>query len=413
MLLYLDTLIGFAVVMLVISLLITILTQMVSALLSHRGSNLRWGLKTLFEKIDPKAYSLLTANAETLANEVLRHPLISDSWFSGNRVAQRIAGEVPWLATLFNRFQLASAIRPQELVDVLRSIAANLPASLPAGLAGQIENLLAANNPSLAREMDQVAAAVGPAAKAIVGQGGTPLFLQDSVNAIRSTAGSLEAWFGSMMDRVAQKFTIYMRLWTVFFACAFAFGTGLNSVNLISGLYSNGSLRSALVGASQQLSATAATVLDSKNSLTAKLTDSLKQAIQNAKVAAPPVPSVPTTAEGIIWIQKNVPSSQIDAVTADFNTISAQASQKFIQDLAENATTVIGASKNAGFDVLKIYWRDNGFGQLTWDGRLQYLGGVLVTAALLSLGAPFWFNALKSLTNLRPILASKEKAEQS
>jgi hypothetical protein len=37
--------------------------------------------------------------------------------------------------------------------------------------------------------------------------------------------------------------------------------------------------------------------------------------------------------------------------------------------------------------------------------------GVLVTGALLSLGAPFWFNTLKTLSNLRPILASKAESE--
>jgi hypothetical protein len=38
--------------------------------------------------------------------------------------------------------------------------------------------------------------------------------------------------------------------------------------------------------------------------------------------------------------------------------------------------------------------------------------GTLVAAALLSLGAPFWFNALKTLTSLRPILAGKLEKEK-
>jgi hypothetical protein len=33
-------------------------------------------------------------------------------------------------------------------------------------------------------------------------------------------------------------------------------------------------------------------------------------------------------------------------------------------------------------------------------------------AALLSLGAPFWFNALKTLSNLRPVLANREQKER-
>jgi hypothetical protein len=38
--------------------------------------------------------------------------------------------------------------------------------------------------------------------------------------------------------------------------------------------------------------------------------------------------------------------------------------------------------------------------------------GVLFSAAMLSLGAPFWFNTLKTLTNLRPLLANKQDKEK-
>jgi hypothetical protein len=46
MLQYLDTIIAFTVIMLGVSLLITIITQMISALFGYRGINLFWGLKT-------------------------------------------------------------------------------------------------------------------------------------------------------------------------------------------------------------------------------------------------------------------------------------------------------------------------------------------------------------------------------
>ena len=47
----LDTFIAFAVVILGISLLITVLNQVVVALFGLRGSSLRWGLETLLEQI--------------------------------------------------------------------------------------------------------------------------------------------------------------------------------------------------------------------------------------------------------------------------------------------------------------------------------------------------------------------------
>jgi hypothetical protein len=45
---------------------------------------------------------------------------------------------------------------------------------------------------------------------------------------------------------------------------------------------------------------------------------------------------------------------------------------------------------------------------------LRHLLGVLITAGLLALGAPFWFNLLKNLMNLRPAVANLiEKRPQS
>jgi len=50
-----------------------------------------------------------------------------------------------------------------------------------------------------------------------------------------------------------------------------------------------------------------------------------------------------------------------------------------------------------------------------WNYRLneRHLWGVLMMAALLSLGAPFWFNALKTLSSLRPLMAKEEEEERS
>jgi hypothetical protein len=37
----------------------------------------------------------------------------------------------------------------------------------------------------------------------------------------------------------------------------------------------------------------------------------------------------------------------------------------------------------------------------------------VVSACLLSLGAPFWFNALKTASNLRPVIAAQVEARES
>ena len=37
---------------------------------------------------------------------------------------------------------------------------------------------------------------------------------------------------------------------------------------------------------------------------------------------------------------------------------------------------------------------------------------MFVTALFLSLGAPFWFNALRNMSNLRPIIAGKVEKDK-
>jgi hypothetical protein len=412
MLVYLDTLIGFSVVMLLISLLITILTQLVSALVNHRGSNLRWGLKTLFENIDPDLFPRLTANANRLAHEVLKHSLISDSWFSGLKGVRWLL-DVPIVKTVLGRMQLASTVRPIELTNILRQLAASsaqpgllkdLAAADWVALQEEITRLLEAPNPAADREMAQAAHVAAAAISAIAEQAKTPL-LVDSVNAIRGTAGKLEAWFGSMMDRAAQKFAMYMRLWTVLFASAIAFATGLNSIVLLGDLYNNSALRSSLAGAAPQAAETATTVLDPGKTLEAAFTGALKQAAKDAVAAgAPQPPEIRTTAEGTAWIRANTTAERRAAALSSFDASSAAASQKVLQDAAQNASKTAAVASQAGFDILKNRWPAK--------PNAIYILGVLITAALLSLGAPFWFNALKSMTNLRPILATKEKAEE-
>lgn len=79
MLKQLDTLIGFAVVMSVVSLLITIVTQTLSALLGLRGKNLADALEAMICMIAP---TITSQSAKDLVMKVLTHPVISDSVLS-------------------------------------------------------------------------------------------------------------------------------------------------------------------------------------------------------------------------------------------------------------------------------------------------------------------------------------------
>jgi len=102
----LDTVIAFAVIMTVLSLLITIVVQMVSAAFSLRGKNLANALALTFQTIDPK----LGGYAHSLAAQILRDPIFSDSiWRPKNRV--QIALDVRTQALIYAERRLKEAER--------------------------------------------------------------------------------------------------------------------------------------------------------------------------------------------------------------------------------------------------------------------------------------------------------------
>src|SRR5207249_8222856 len=54
---HLDTVLAFVLIMTGVGLLVTTLTQMASAALGLRGTNLRWGIETFLNELDPNLRS--------------------------------------------------------------------------------------------------------------------------------------------------------------------------------------------------------------------------------------------------------------------------------------------------------------------------------------------------------------------
>lgn len=337
-----DTILAFVLIITGVSLIITTLTQMVSALLGLRGTNLRWGIKTLLASIDPN----LKQHAEEISNQVLTHALVSDSTLS------------QFDHSLFSRWRLASAIRQDELVSILRRLA-NPPA--PRAADGTAQTAPAATTWAVALQKSfenldpQAADDVAKVAEEL-----KKLFPNDVAKAQRlltpalDSAASLPAqidqWFDSVMDRAAQRFTVHMRIWTVFFAIVVAFALQLDAFRLFTRLATDAQVR--------------AQVLATADSLT-------KQADTLAAIAT------------------NSPSPA---------AIQANASQ--LNSLLTN---------NLILQLVPDPYPDPIYKNWSLEGRDFW--GILASAALLSLGAPFWFNVLKGLSNLQPVVAGKQQAE--
>ncbi len=183
----LDVLIGFVMVMALMSLVITAMIQAVSASLGWRGLYLKEGLQALLAE----AGGLNPADAGRLAQEVLQHQLVSDSTLSSTEFAPWLKWLTP-LEILFRRWKLATALRKDEMTAVLEAIEREgAPAAHP--------------DVAIAR-----AAAI-----------------------VLPRAAVIENWFDRSMDRVSQRFGTMCRAWTIAFALILAFGVQLDSFQLL------------------------------------------------------------------------------------------------------------------------------------------------------------------------------------
>jgi hypothetical protein len=97
-------------------------------------------------------------------------------------------------------------------------------------------------------------------------------------------------------------------------------------------------------------------------------------------------------------------ASNRPALSADvrerFKSACAEESRKLLTGTAANLTE-LGEELQAGGIDLSWCWSRPA------ELRPRKILGMLLTGILLSLGAPFWFNALRQLATLRPVVAQK------
>jgi hypothetical protein len=309
----LDAVVAFVTLLLGISLLITILNQMIASLLGHRAAYLKDGIKDLLETLDPQ----LKPHLETIANDILTHKLVSDSVFVHQSWAPR-------------RWKMASTIHSEELAKLLPLVSQGKDYST------KIETLLNEVNPTLKRET-ALLGTLYPGATAKGAQ-----VVQEVSNATTKAVGRLESAFDSTLDRVRQRFTLQMRVWTIIFSLMFAFVYHMDSKALYSRLSTDPAWRASLNTVSDDLLKTYASIDQSKD------------------------PDVRT---------KNL----------------TKAYKKVRAELSESDPAIFQISSP---------W---------YDWRHRELPGILGMAALLSLGAPFWYNALKNIVNLQSQVAQKQQ----
>ena len=499
MLKQLDTLIGFVVVMSVVSLLITIITQMVSSLLGLRGKHLADALVVMIDKIDPQLDATTRAN---LAIGILTRPVISDSMLS---MSEKIWDKVPLLSWLRSRWKIASAIRPDELLEILKDISGMTSAQAKARMDAlysatvqpdQFIELLKdlAGSPGLTLEPQRLQALLQRAREACVAahqavesamaapgnvaarvamlqakvaamQAATQV-LPGRIAAMRVLAAlhvttaatdaaivalnaqlpilarvaqadaksliaqlndasnialeNLEKWFNSAQDRAQQWFAINARMITVLASFVAAFTLQLDTFQLIKNISSDPDVRAKLVASADALQKQSEKVIHDTDGDRVEaplhnevITNLCKQyrGITNNLTALADFPSLAAAEK---WISKRLTDyPRLESFTNDYHQFLTLKRLGASQGTIDK---VVGEYQKTGLELLPNpypfnstwpkphwYWFFNG----QWSWPWTHLLGILFSSALLSLGGPFWFNTLKSLTNLRPALANE------
>jgi hypothetical protein len=218
-------------------------------------------------------------------------------------------------------------------------------------------------NPAVQREARMLAAVI-PAATTIDQ-------LKQFADKATSSLGRLEASFDSTMDRIRQRFTLQMRIWTVIFSLIMVMIFHLDAATLYARLSADNSLRASVSGVSETMM---------KKYLDLQPANTTGQT-QPDQTAGQPAGSPPAAKLSDQDLQK-----QTKKLADDLNEVR--------QSLAVGDLRI--------FEVHEGWYKPDSF-----SGPGEFFR-ILATAGLLSLGAPFWFNALKTLSSLRSATAQKK-----
>jgi hypothetical protein len=420
--------IAFVVIMTIASLFVTILVQMSSAALSLRGKNLANALALTFQTINPS----LAGKAHQLAARILSDPLISDSTRTNKdkNLASTVNRTTPWhFIDITRATHLAKAVRPEEVYAALKKLAAQ-----KSKLAeGAMTSDAAVGPDPIAEAAESVLnALVTPEDKAaaIKTQLGAVLKVAEEItdvptkqkllSAVEETSAAVivevdagrakfDAWFGSAQDRAQQWFQVHTRGLTIAAGALVALLLQLDAVEVFNYASTNAAARTAVAASADRVIKEADGALDEKGGLIKRIADAWA-----AKQKQAPIDLKGITHTG--QLEEVLSSHDPTFDPQVFNDLIETTTKAYYKDQSAKLRDLTRGVSATGFEFIPAhYWRwpSAEGGCQNAKNILWHLPGIALFAALLSLGAPYWYNLLKNLASLRPRLAQLISEEEA
>ena len=268
-----DIFIGLSLVMLLVSMIVTVITQAFTNIVNSRGTKLMEGIAGLLTQLHP---GITQQIAEEISTKVLSHPLVSDGKLAAVIHREELtklllelgAGDLP-------DKQKLSAGAQSALEDAL--IANGICDGPKANVQAQIREKLA-NIRSLALHLELTHPELANAARARVA------FLQQANSQFLA---KINLWFDQTMDRVSERFTTHTRYVTFGAGLLVALVLQLDTAALVSRLSTDADLRKSLVEIAQNQPAGAKPPTDAVIQLNDADRDNLKDLMVNNVVGIP------------------------------------------------------------------------------------------------------------------------------
>ena len=350
-----DIFIGLSLVMLLVSMIITVITQALTTMFNSRGKHLAAGVADLLEQL----HSGITRQiAEEISTAALKHPLVCDvnGGVGGVIHREELTKLLLELGTGDGPMKLGAAAQSALQTALVENgiCQPGAPEQIQAQIREKLKNVRA-----LALHLELTHPELANAARARVA------FLQQANSEFLA---KINLWFDQTMDRTSERFTAHTRYVTFFAGFAVALALQLDTASLVSRLSTDAALRNSLLDIAKN------------------------QAAQGF---------VANTSQSPASGQNTAPGTSANGAAAAFPVRLTDIDQQNLKDVMVN--NIVGIPQS---------WSD-------WTGRwhkdnfLMKLLGILLTTLLLSLGAPFWYGALQNLLRLRSLIATKDDDQRN
>jgi hypothetical protein len=383
-----DVLIGLTVVLLALSMAVTVVTQTLTTIVNSRGRHLRRGLVDLLQLLDPK---LTSEASQQVATRILTHPLVSGSNTPMSATGGTgVAAVLNWVRPLLGGPRLGNVVHREEFTKMLIGLACEgdsgqLDAAVKKGLAAALKDNGIDNPEQVLKNVRQLALQLERAQPELSNIARQNLAILHAAES--DFVAKINNWFDQTMDRTSQRFTASTRAITFVGAFLVAFALQVDTPAIVNRLAADDALRAQFVNEAREL-------YEKEQKRTADEQETAAQAAEPAERQAAVLPASS---------QANPPAPAASA-QGDAAPTPSTPSPAPEQVLASKYTTLFAAT-----GLIRLPTSEGWRTGYTW----RSVPGMLLTALLLSMGAPFWYTVLGRLLQLRSVLATKDDAQRA